>query len=149
MSPLFAVYCCCLLLPVCVVCGGCVCVVCVCDPGPRSGRWSLVAGRWSLVLGRTPWPPREISGGGATGPRPGPDLSGHNEGASKCAGARARPAPSAQSPVRRNPNPQTTEHEAHESGSRSSQSRLPIQQAIRGPAGLRRLCPKSVSQLRI
>jgi hypothetical protein len=72
MSPLFAVYCCCLLLPVCVVCGGCVCVVCVCDPGPRSGRWPLVAGRWSLVLGRTPWPPREISGGGGAQAR-GPD----------------------------------------------------------------------------
>jgi hypothetical protein len=53
----------------------------------------------------------------------------------------------AQSPVRRNPNPQTTEHERH---TRAARSRgFLFSKAIRGLAGLQRLCPKSVSQLRI
>jgi hypothetical protein len=53
------------------------------------------------------------------GRRPGPDLSGHNEGANKSQVRRSEGAPSAavrpRAPcaVRRNPNPQTTEHEQH------------------------------------
>jgi hypothetical protein len=94
-----------------------------------------------MPLGRIPWPPREISGGG--GHRPGPDFSGHNEGANKCAGARARPEPRAAKP-------EPPDHRA-----RGTRERLAawgvflFSKAIRGLAGLQRLCPKSVSQLRI
>jgi hypothetical protein len=43
-------------------------------------------------LGRIPWPPREISGEDAQART---RFSGHHEGAAKCTGARARPAPCA------------------------------------------------------
>jgi hypothetical protein len=57
--------------------------------------WAATAAVVMAFLGRIPWPPREIWGGGH---RPGPDFSGHNEGANKCAGARARPEPCAAKP---------------------------------------------------
>jgi hypothetical protein len=69
----------------------------------------------AALLGRIPWPPREISGEEA---RPGPDFSGHNEGAAKCTGPRARPEPCAAKP-------EPPDHRArgsHESGSRSQVS---------------------------
>jgi hypothetical protein len=77
--------------------------------------------------------------------RPGPDFSGHNEGANKCAWARARPEPCAAKPE--HPNPQTTDHERHTRAARSKG--FLFSKAIRGLAGLQRLCPVSVSQLRI
>jgi hypothetical protein len=43
--------------------------------------------------------------------RPGPDFPGHNEGAAKCTGARARPEPCAAKPEPPAPRPQSTEHE--------------------------------------
>jgi hypothetical protein len=59
--------------------------------------------RLRLAAGRIPWPcpPWEISRGGSTGAQArtsGPDFSGHNEGATKCTGARARPEPCAAKP---------------------------------------------------
>jgi hypothetical protein len=63
-----------------------------------------------MGMGRIPWPPRRISGEEAQARTS--FFSGHNEGATKCTGARAPRGGRAQSPVRRNPNPQTTEHEA-------------------------------------
>jgi hypothetical protein len=57
--------------------------------------------------------------------RPGPDLSGHNEGANKCAGAGARPEPCAAKPEP----PDHRAREAHESG---SQQGFHIQQSNKG-----------------
>jgi hypothetical protein len=82
---------------------------------------------------------------GEGGHRPGPDFSGHNEGANNQQVRRGEGAPRAR--VRRNPNPQTTEHERGTSAARSRG--FLFSKAIRGPAGLQRLCPVSVSQLRI
>jgi hypothetical protein len=57
--------------------------------------------------------------------RPGPDFPGHNEGTTKCTGARARPEPRAAKPE-----PQATKHEA--ARERLSQSRFPIPAKHRG-----------------
>jgi hypothetical protein len=73
---------------------------------PRdSGQQTAGSGRQDLMA-----TPRNF-GGGSTGPDQGPGFPGHNEseGATKCTAGRGR----AQSPARRNPDPQTpTEHEA-------------------------------------
>ena len=52
--------------------------------------------QWQCVnLGRFPWPPQEISGEEAQART---RFSGHNEGATKCTGARVRPEPCAAKP---------------------------------------------------
>jgi hypothetical protein len=71
-------------------------------------------------IGRIPWPPREISGGEH---RPGPDFSGHNKGANKCAGARR-----AQSPVCA-AKPEPPDHRARGTRERLQFEGFPIQQS--------------------
>jgi hypothetical protein len=68
---------------------------------------------------------REISGGGggSTGPDHGPGLSGHNEGATKCTGARARPEPRAAKP-------EPPDHRAREADER--RERLAVAVRVRG-----------------
>jgi hypothetical protein len=93
------------------------------------------------VVGRIPWPPREISGGGGTGPD---QIFLGITRAPASAPGRGR----AQSPVRRNPNPQTTEHERHTKAALAVKVSYSASNK-RTSRFAKALCPKSVSQLRI